>query len=133
MNIHSWPSGEASRATTSGQVVAELARIASLVVIGAALGWHSIEAPATERTVPLAAPEAWTTKVRLAELEKTFWLCDYAATSHGVDPELGILCFNATEELKQQKFGGDGEKLLAWWQRNKAAQHKKFEQAEAME
>jgi hypothetical protein len=112
--------------------MAELARIASLVVVGAALGWHAIDASATERTLPVTAPEVRATKVKLAELEKTFWLCDHTATRHPVDPELGRLCFNATEELKQEKFGGDAEKLLAWWQRNKAAQHQKLDQAETI-
>jgi hypothetical protein len=86
-----------------------------------------------ERTLTIAASEAQATRVKLAELEKTFWLCDHAATRHGVDPELGMLCVNATEELKQGKFGGDAEGMLAWWQRNKAAQHQKLDQAEALQ
>jgi hypothetical protein len=132
MNSQFWLSIAASRSVESGRLLADLARFASCVVVGAALCWHSIDAPAKERTLTIAAPEARLTKVRLAELEKTFWLCDHAATRHGVDPELGQLCFNATEELRQEKFGGDGEKMLAWWQRNKEAQHQKLDQSEGL-
>jgi hypothetical protein len=121
-----------SRGTEAGRLIAELARLASLVLVGAALGWHGIDVAATERTLTIAAPEARMTNVKLAELEKTFWLCDHAATRRGVDPELGMMCVGATEELKREKFGGDAEKMLAWWQRNKVAQHRKLDQAGEM-
>lgn len=122
-----------SRGTDAGRFVAELARLASFMVVGAALGWHGIDAAATERTLTTAAPEARMTKVKLAELEKTFWLCDHAATRHGLDPELGMMCVDATDALKREKFGGDAEKMLAWWQQNKAAQHRKLDQAGQLE
>lgn len=131
MNTRSRLSSATSRVDEASRVMAEIARVASFLVVGA-LGWHSIDARATERTLRVAAPQAQAAKVKLAELEKTFWVCDHAATKRGVDPELGMLCFNATEELKQERFGGDAEKMLAWWQLNKVVQHQKLDQAEEM-
>lgn len=66
---------------------------------------------------------------KIAELEKGFWICDYLGTKRGVDGPHAVTCGANFEELKQTKFGGDFEKLLAWWRLNKIAQHKALESA----
>jgi hypothetical protein len=61
--------------------------------------------------------------VETAELENIFWTCDYAAAKHGVDGNTAIFCQVATDELKMKRFGGSFERMLDWWNANKAEQH----------
>ena len=61
-----------------------------------------------------------------AELEEAFWVCDYVATTRGLDATPTELCGMLYVELKETKFGGDFGLLLAWWQQNKAAEHRKL-------
>jgi hypothetical protein len=63
---------------------------------------------------------------RAADLERTFWVCDYVATTHGADAAPVDLCIAAFDAFKDLKFGGDFEALLSWWRRNKAAEHQKL-------
>jgi hypothetical protein len=100
----------------------DIIRIVATLVLGAALGWHSVNAPAREQ--PGDAPA-----LEMAQLERAFWLCDHAATRDSVDPQLGMLCVNVTDQLKQQKFDGDAERMLAWWRLHKVAQHKMLDAA----
>ena len=60
---------------------------------------------------------------RVAEVERLFWLCDYVATTRGVDLTPVDVCGAATEELKNAKFGGDFMALLEWWRGNKPEEH----------
>lgn len=66
----------------------------------------------------------------LDQLERAFWACDHAASTHGVDGQTGMACGNATEQLKQRRFGGDFEAMLAWWREHKTAMHGALDQAE---
>ncbi len=75
--------------------------------------------------------EAAPTATELTDLEKVFWTCDYVGTKQGVDMNTAATCGAATDELKRIKFGGDFEKLVAWWQLNKAAEHKAVERDSA--
>jgi hypothetical protein len=59
-----------------------------------------------------------------AGLERAFWVCDYAGTHLGVDPATGAACVAITEALKQSKFNGDFDALLAWWRTHKPAEHR---------
>lgn len=59
----------------------------------------------------------------LSELEKAFWICDHAATKHGVDRHQAVICGAVTDELKVRKFSGEFEKMLDWWRLNKVVQH----------
>ena len=95
----------------------------ALVVVGVALGWTCISASAQERVnsrpfievaAPINAP---------ADLEKAFWICDHAATNHGVDGGTGVACGVITQSLKVRKFNGDFDLMLTWWRKNKAAEH----------
>ena len=64
----------------------------------------------------------------LAEIERLFWLCDYVATTRGVDAAPVEACSAATEGLKNAKFGGDFMALLAWWQQKKPEEHARLAQ-----
>jgi hypothetical protein len=66
------------------------------------------------------------TGASLAQLERAFWQCDYAATVGGVDATPVALCSVITDDLKQQKFGGDFLEMLGWWRSNKSAEHGKL-------
>ncbi len=60
---------------------------------------------------------------RMTDLESAFWVCDYLATTQGVsDIETCAAIYDA---LKQRKFAGDSEGLVAWWRQNKVAQHQR--------
>jgi hypothetical protein len=58
-----------------------------------------------------------------AALEARFWACDVASTHTALSAAEGAQCVRWQDELKQRRFGGDFERLLAWWRANKAEQH----------
>jgi len=95
---------------------------AALMMVCAALSWFSIGASAQERT-NLPPSIAAVASVGSADLEKAFWICDHAATNHGVDGGTGIACGVITEDLKMKKFNGNFDLMLTWWRQNKAAEH----------
>ena len=64
--------------------------------------------------------------LQTADLERAFWMCDYTATVRGVYAAPVETCAAITDELKQHKFNGSFEELLAWWQFNKPAEHDKL-------
>jgi O-glycosyl hydrolase len=91
------------------------AKVAPALMIAAALGaWATHGA---------AAGAAIDQDISLAKLEKNFWACDHAATRTHVDADTGAACVGFTDQLKQHKFNGDFNALVAWWQANKAAEH----------
>ena len=60
----------------------------------------------------------------IGDLEKAFWVCDYAATTRGVLATPVEICSAVTDDFKRVRFGGDFEAMLKWWQDNKAAAHR---------
>lgn len=72
---------------------------------------------------PAAAQAGIGTELRMAELEKAFWACDYAATVGRIDSGTAITCGGLTEALKMRKFDGDFNAMLAWWRQHKEAEH----------
>jgi hypothetical protein len=97
-------------------------------VLGAA-GIYNEDSTA-EQGLPATAPaQSHAVALRLADLERAFWICDYTATTHGVHATPADLCEAAYVEFKERKFGGDFQLLLAWWHANKAAEHRKIDEA----
>ena len=92
-------------------------------VVGAALSCVSVSSPAQEQKSTAASIESRAASIPSAGLEKAFWICDHAATKHGVDGGTAIICGAITEDLKMKKFSGDFNLMLAWWRQNKAAEH----------
>ena len=80
---------------------------------------------------PSSAPAHEPAAAQLAEVERLFWVCDYVATTRGVDSAPVDLCSTATEAIKELKFGGDFLALLEWWRGNKPQAHAGFANAEA--
>ena len=64
------------------------------------------------------------------DLEEIFWLCDYAATTGMVDASERAVCSAITDQLKRERFGGDFEQMLRWWQANKFVRHQQLERDE---
>jgi hypothetical protein len=62
----------------------------------------------------------------LADLEMAFWLCDYVASTRGVEATPIAICGAVYDELKTVKFAGDFGELLAWWKQNKLIEHRKI-------
>ena len=106
------------------------AKVAVLATVAAALGWNPVDAIAAQR---LDAPRP--AEVRLAgaqdvDLEEVFWLCDYAASTGMVDAAERAVCAAVTDQLKRERFGGDFEQMLRWWQANKSVRHQQLERDE---
>ena len=68
----------------------------------------------------------------VADLEQGFWVCDYLATTHGMDATPVDLCSAITDELKTRKFGGDYEGLVGWWRQHKIVEHQRLEAADPL-
>ena len=100
------------RATTSRHSTA-MKTGAAVLLAASAMGWSAASSAQT-----LAA-----TELPLAALEKSFWVCDHAATTRRLDSGTAATCSSLYEALKQRKFGGDFKALLAWWQQHKEAEH----------
>jgi hypothetical protein len=68
---------------------------------------------------------AWADGARLsdAQLEDRFWSCDVLATTQVLPAHAAAQCAQWADELKQRRFGGDFDQLLAWWQARKPAEH----------
>lgn len=61
--------------------------------------------------------------LRVAELERLFWHCDWQATTQRLDEGQFTACAAAADELKLRKFGGDFERMIDWWRQHKPAAH----------
>lgn len=71
----------------------------------------------------VSTPASELVSSRLTDLESAFWVCDYLATTKGVsDIETCAAIYDA---LKQRKFAGDSDRLVAWWRQDKVAQHQR--------
>ena len=86
---------------------------AAVLLVASAAGWSAASSAQT-----IAA-----TELSLTELEKSFWVCDHAATIGPIDSGTAITCGSLTEVLKQRKFGGDFNVMLTWWRQHKEAEH----------
>ena len=103
-----------------------LARVAALVAVAAALGWNPVDAMAARLDVSRPA-ELQLARAQDVDLEEVFWLCDYAASTAMVDASERSVCSAVTDQLKRERFGGDFEQLLRWWQANKFIRHQQLE------
>ena len=108
------------------QCLSSLAKVTALAAVAAALGWSPVDAAAAQRSdAPL--PAARRASAQAFDLEEMFWLCDYAATTGVVDPAERAVCSVITDQLKMDRFGGDFEQMLRWWQANRLVRHRQLE------
>jgi len=59
---------------------------------------------------------------QLDDLEHTFWVCDYVATTQGINAAPNE-CIDAYEQVKNTMFAGDFERMLEWWRQHKPVEH----------
>jgi hypothetical protein len=102
---------------------------AIVITVGTILSWNSLSAGAQQRTSARESVRAPAPAAMPADLERAFWLCDYAGTTGSVDTGTAMACSTITEELKIQKFNGDFDAMLAWWRENKPGEHQAIEAA----
>ena len=69
-----------------------------------------------------AWPSPWD-QFPLTELEDMYWECDARATRGMLSAGHAIHCASAGDALKRRKFGGDWNRMLAWWHEHKAHEH----------
>ena len=114
-------------AKTSAAIKISTVLAACALTFGMA-GFYSIPA-AAEQPALLQQLGTGAARIDPADLERAFWICDYTATTHGLDAAPVDVCTAVTDELKNGRFDGDFLKLLAWWQQNKPIEHRKLEHA----
>ncbi|MGZ8253769.1 MAG: hypothetical protein ACXWVT_02880 [Burkholderiaceae bacterium] len=96
--------------------VSRIVALTALLIAMTGNGWAQDNSPHAVARMRLAS-------VSVVDLERSFWVCDYVAAARGVTEDLIIHCAATYDELKDRKFGGDFDRLLGWWQQNKAASH----------
>ena len=65
------------------------------------------------------------------ELERAFWICDYIASTRGMQFVSLDLCATITDQIKTERFGGDYDEMVRWWQEHKPAQHLRLQTEES--
>ena len=99
--------------------------VTTIGLVAASVASTSAQQP--QRT--FATPTSQLSSARLTDLENAFWVCDYLATTRGSSDIAA--CTAIYEAVKERKFGGDFEKLVAWWRQNKAEQHQSIAAADS--
>jgi hypothetical protein len=107
-----------------------VAKVVALAAVAAALGWNPIDATAAQRLDAPRPAAAQPANAQDVDLEEIFWLCDYAASTGMVDASERAVCAAITDQLKIERFGGDFEQMLRWWQANKFVRHQQLERDE---
>ena len=88
-------------------------------------------AVATPQTMPAYRIVANGEERSAEEIERAFWICDYVASTRGMQFVSLDLCAAITDLIKTEKFGGDYEEMVEWWREQKPAQHRKLELEES--
>jgi hypothetical protein len=99
--------------------------VTSTAVALAAVAFSSVRAEPLQAPPPPDAQAA----LRAADLDtlKRWYLaCDHASRRAPLDAPTGQACSLTAEVLMQRGFGGDFDRLIAWWQ---GARDKAFAQA----
>lgn len=109
----------------------DFVKVAALVAVAAALGCNPVDATAAQRLDVPRPAAAQPASAQDVDLEDLFWRCDYAASAGMVDASERAVCAAVTDQLKIERFGGDFEQMLRWWQANKFVRHQQLERDEA--
>jgi hypothetical protein len=105
------------------------ANVAVAMAVGALLSSYCFSAGAQQRSTARKSVQVATPASTPADLDRAFWLCDYAGTTGSVDTNMAIACTAITEELTIKKFSGDFDAMVAWWRKHKPAEHQAIEAA----
>lgn len=82
---------------------------------------------ATPQTTPVHRVTLDGAERSAGEIEKAFWICDYVASTRGMQFVSLDLCAAITDLIKTEKFGGDYDEMVQWWRERKPAEHLKLE------
>ena len=132
MRTNARPAGLQARSAHAGAFgsgLGVLTRAAALTSLSLVLVFNGADASARDARQPASSATALAS-VPLDALEAAFWHCDYVATTRGPIGDL-TNCVVVYDALKERKFGGDFDQLVAWWNRDKVVQHALHAQAEA--
>ena len=78
---------------------------------------------ATPQSTPVHRIAAGSLELSAGNLESAFWVCDYVASTHGMQYVSMDLCGAITDLIKTEKFGGDYDEMVRWWQEHKGVEH----------
>ena len=113
-------------ASDAGGIGRSLCHHAAALAFGVILmGMASVTS--AQQSATSQAPDEYVATLHVSDLEHAFWVCDYTATSRGVHATPMALCAAVTDQLKKVRFGGSFEDMLAWWRKNKPAEHGKLD------
>lgn len=82
---------------------------------------------ATPQTTPIHRMTLDGAERSASHIEKAFWVCDYVASTRGMQFVSLDLCAAITDLIKTEKFGGDYDEMVEWWREQKPAEHRKLE------
>jgi hypothetical protein len=60
-----------------------------------------------------------------AQLKKIYLACDLASSTTRLEMQEAMKCSVVSEELKQREFGGDFDRMLAWWKTQRRKEEKR--------
>lgn len=86
---------------------------------------------ATPDTMPVHRMTVNAAERSADDIEKAFWICDYVASTRGMQFVSLDLCAAITDLIKTEKFGGDYEEMVEWWREQKPAEHRRLELEES--
>ena len=86
---------------------------------------------ATPQTTPVHRVTLDGAERSAGDIEKAFWICDYVASTRGMQFVSLDLCAAITDLIKTEKFGGDYDEMIEWWREQKPEQHRKLELEES--
>jgi hypothetical protein len=82
------------------------------LLVAAALTCPSTQSYAEEYAGASRSSELVKARQTAVDLEKTFWACDYAATTRQISSGESAICSQNYEDFKKIKFGGDFQAFL---------------------
>jgi hypothetical protein len=60
-----------------------------------------------------------------AQLKQIYLACDLASSTTRLEMQEAMKCSVVSEELKQREFGGDFDRMLAWWKTQRRKEEKR--------
>lgn len=75
----------------------------------------------TVGTEPVGPNRSDLNAATIDQLKLAYLECDWRASDALLDPSDAVYCSTIQEVLKQRGFGGDFDRMLAWWESEKIA------------
>jgi hypothetical protein len=85
----------------------------------------ALSLPLAHGQSPLIFDRAFAQHLTPAQLKHIYLACDLASSSNRLAMQEAMKCSVVSEELKQREFGGDFERMLAWWRTQRQKDEKR--------